>query len=63
MINERVHNSCLGCTERYVGCHSECDKYRAYKEEMTEFADTVNKNRKKYSGYMEYVHSKRRIER
>jgi citrate lyase synthetase len=63
MINERVHNSCLGCTDRYVGCHSKCEKYKTYKEEMTKLEDIVNKKKKKYSGYVEYKYSKMHLER
>ena len=63
MINYRIHNQCLGCTDRYVGCHSDCEKYKAYKEEMTKFEDTVNKRRKKYSGYVSYKYAKMKIER
>lgn len=25
--------ACKGCTERYIGCHSVCDKYKKFKEE------------------------------
>ena len=27
-----MDNSCYGCTDRKVGCHSKCEKYKAYKE-------------------------------
>lgn len=26
-------NPCKGCTERKVGCHSQCDKYITWKED------------------------------
>lgn len=26
-------NPCFGCAERYVGCHGECEKYKAWKTE------------------------------
>lgn len=32
MSEER--RSCLGCTERKVGCHSTCEDYKAYQAEM-----------------------------
>jgi hypothetical protein len=34
MERDRVTNSCLGCTERRVGCHSACERYKAYREDM-----------------------------
>ena len=27
---------CKGCTERTIGCHSNCEKYNAYKDELAE---------------------------
>jgi hypothetical protein len=29
-----LHNHCRNCTERVVGCHSTCDKYKKFKEEL-----------------------------
>lgn len=29
----RSEVSCKDCKERYVGCHSECPRYRKWKEE------------------------------
>lgn len=26
-------NCCFGCEKRYVGCHAECEDYKAWKEE------------------------------
>lgn len=26
--------ACRGCTERYVGCHAECEKYKTAKAEL-----------------------------
>lgn len=28
------HAPCKGCTERYAGCHSECEKYAKYAEKV-----------------------------
>ena len=25
--------SCKGCQDRYVGCHSKCEKYKQFKKE------------------------------
>ena len=26
------NSPCMGCSDRIVGCHTSCDKYRKYKE-------------------------------
>lgn len=31
MINYR-NTPCLGCTERHIGCHAKCPKYRIIQE-------------------------------
>lgn len=31
----KIESPCLDCTDRHVGCHSECDKYLSYKIDMT----------------------------
>ena len=32
-------NPCYNCTERRVGCHSKCDKYKEFKEKLAELRD------------------------
>lgn len=27
-----MRNDCIDCTERRIGCHSECDRYKDYVE-------------------------------
>lgn len=34
---------CLGCLDRYLGCHEKCDKYLKYKKELAEFNNMVRK--------------------
>lgn len=43
-------NSCYGCTDRHIGCHSECEKYKAYCAERAELKAKINKN-KEYTHY------------
>lgn len=43
---------CQHCTERYVGCHSVCEKYKAYKEYIAKIRDAANP--KGRSDIMEY---------
>jgi len=28
--------SCKGCARRYVGCHADCEDYKAFKQEIEE---------------------------
>ena len=30
-----LHSPCRGCNERYLGCHSECERYNLYKKEQS----------------------------
>lgn len=32
MKNSRKYNACFNCTERHIGCHSECEKYKEYRK-------------------------------
>lgn len=36
-------NNCLGCTERHLGCHADCEIYLAYRKEL----DKIDEARKK----------------
>lgn len=29
-----INSPCQGCSYRKVGCHAECDRYKAYSEEL-----------------------------
>ena len=40
-------NPCYSCKERRIGCHSKCDKYRIFREELAKF----RKEQKKYGNY------------
>lgn len=42
-----VKFSCKGCTERYVGCHSSCEKYIAEKAENDRIKDLSQKWQKR----------------
>jgi hypothetical protein len=40
---------CQDCTDREVGCHSSCDKYKAFKQKCDELREL--RNRKKQEEY------------
>lgn len=36
MINTKDENPCYGCTERVLGCHSTCERYKERKAKYDE---------------------------
>ena len=52
---------CKDCTKRYVGCHSVCENYNAWKKEHDEL---VKKQRKIMSNeYISFTHNSNRKRR
>lgn len=43
----KIHNSCFGCTERRIGCHGNCDKYKRYQDELSGFKSDIMKKKEK----------------
>ena len=33
-VVRRIPLPCLNCCDRHIGCHSECEKYLAYRDEL-----------------------------
>ena len=33
-INDSIRSTCLDCKKRYLGCHSECEEYKAYRAKV-----------------------------
>ena len=50
---------CKDCPDRHLGCHSQCEKYKAYTEERKRISDLRMKNRNADWDYYE-VRSKHR---
>lgn len=44
-----VKGYCLNCTERYLGCHSKCEKYKKYKKELAEYNNKVKIEKQMYN--------------
>lgn len=40
---------CKDCTERYLGCHSECDRYKEYREGINNRNNARFKDKESYS--------------
>ena len=51
-------NPCFNCTDRKVGCHSNCKDYKDFKDEREEKKNTIFKNKKEDSAFFSY-HKKR----
>lgn len=47
-------SSCVNCQERYVGCHSVCDKYKEYRKKLDEFNEAVRKSKNEDADYVTY---------
>ncbi|MBO5389411.1 MAG: hypothetical protein J6A59_15010 [Lachnospiraceae bacterium] len=42
---------CKGCTDRYLGCHDKCDKYREFKQYNEELKNKIRQE-KQYDGML-----------
>ena len=58
-MGDKVTNACQGCTERRLGCHSECERYAIYREHM-EAIDAARKREKDADGYFSVKNAKLR---
>ena len=45
---------CFDCTERFVGCHSKCDKYAEWQKNHQKRKDEVRKSKNEISRVMEF---------
>lgn len=49
-----MNNACKNCTDRYIGCHSKCDKYAEFRNEVSK----MRKHEREYNSnpcYMNYL--------
>lgn len=44
---------CKGCQDRYVGCHSECDKYKEWRAEYDRVHATVEAKREQEKAFQQ----------
>jgi len=42
MIIKCIEGPCKECAERHMGCHSECERYLKYKQQIKEIHEKVN---------------------
>lgn len=46
-----VSEPCKNCPDRYLGCHSNCDKYKQFKKEIAE-RKRKNQKGREYFNYL-----------
>ena len=51
---------CKDCPDRYIGCHSSCNKYISYKNELEDFKAKVKKAKDKEIVFIEYKRKRRK---
>ena len=44
-------NSCYGCLERKVNCHSKCEKYQEWLKDFRKDRENMRKRERKYYDY------------
>lgn len=58
MLPSHSKANCYGCEDRHVGCHAECERYRAWRSELTEYKERVRKKKEPKTIVQEYIHSR-----
>ena len=46
---------CYGCTERVLGCHSDCKRYKIWCEEHAQHVQTINESRNRIRCVDDYI--------
>lgn len=46
---------CKNCNKRYIGCHSECEDYQNYKDELEDMKAKIRKAKRNDSEMRDYV--------
>ena len=63
MLPSHSKANCYGCEDRHVGCHAECEKYRAWRSDLDEYKSKVWKKQFPEIVTKSYIHAKSRKER
>ena len=54
------NSPCLGCTDRFIGCHGKCESYQEYSAERQK----INELRMKYNEIeTQYIESKKKLKK
>ena len=60
-MNSKLNTPCYGCTDRSVGCHSECDAYRDYQKRNAERHKVIYNNHKAETQFLGYNKDKVKV--
>lgn len=55
VISWAIKSPCCGCTDRYIGCHSCCEKDKQYHEELYNAKRVINKRKRDESIVNDYI--------
>lgn len=61
VVSEIIESPCLGCENRAPKCHSVCEVYKLYKQELASVKDTIRKEKQDTRLVRDYVN--RRIDK
>ena len=50
-----VSSPCKGCSDKCMGCHSDCEKYLSFREELDEYNEAIRKNKDISNGFRESI--------
>lgn len=53
-VHRGMQSPCKDCGRRVVGCHSACDDYSAYKQELTLYKAEESKVKNKQAYWLDY---------
>lgn len=53
-VHRQRNSPCKDCTRRVVGCHSACEDYSAYKQELTLSKAEADKEKNKNVYWLDY---------
>lgn len=58
---KKPESPCLNCSDRYLGCHSKCDLYDKFKQDIKLLKERSHKEQLKISEWLEYKNHKYRV--
>lgn len=59
-IYSRLPSPCLNCERRYVGCHSNCEDYKAFREKVQKSKEAFYEDYRAKDIYMDFVTQSKR---
>jgi len=54
----KIDTPCHNCSDRHEGCHSDCEQYRSYKEQMNELHKAYCARKSEQSLFNAYISSR-----